>query len=65
MYENMVYHSPDQTLRGPFGATVDKVTGSFETGAVRGGKKPSDTPKPPLFDAGELLQGHEALAQMV
>ena len=28
-------------------------------------KKPSDTPKPPLFDAGELLQGHEALAQMV
>ena len=36
MYANMVFHSADQKLTGPFGPTVDKVKGSFETGMVKG-----------------------------
>jgi len=77
MYENMVYHSPDQTLRGPFGATVDKVTGSFETGAVRGGKQspppgyrvPYDAgwhpsrPRPPPTGPSDCLSGKALKAQ--
>ena len=38
MYENMIFHSKDQTLKGPFGATVDKVEGRFHTGVVSGTK---------------------------
>ncbi|EOD08386.1 hypothetical protein EMIHUDRAFT_453108 [Emiliania huxleyi CCMP1516] len=77
MYENMVYHSPDQTLRGPFGATVDKVTGSFETGAVRGGKRPPppgyrvpydagwhpSRPRPPPTGPSDCLSGKALKAQ--
>ena len=38
MYETFVFHSADQKLTGPFGATVDKVKDSFHTGIVKGKK---------------------------
>lgn len=38
MYDNMVFHSADQKLTGPFGATVAKVKTSFQTGMVTGTK---------------------------
>lgn len=38
MNENMVFHSADQKLQGPFVATVDKVKESFHTGEVKGTK---------------------------
>ena len=36
MHENMLFHTADQKLTGPFGATVDKVKASFQTGVVKG-----------------------------
>jgi len=77
MYDNMVYHSADQTLTGPFGATVDKVTGSFQTGTVKGTQSsaglryqvPYDggwhptKPKPP--PPGAVLSGASLKAQAV
>jgi len=36
MYENMVFHTADQSLKGPFGPTVGKVKASFSTGSVAG-----------------------------
>ena len=75
MYENMVYHTADQSLTGPFGATVDKVEGSFHTGTVKGTKPaggltykvPYDggwhptAPHPPKPDA--VLTGSDLKAQ--
>ena len=75
MYENMVYHTADQSLTGPFGATVDKVKGSFHTGTVKGTKAaggltykvPYDggwhptAPHPPKPDA--VLTGSDLKAQ--
>ena len=40
MYDNMVFHTADQKLTGPFGKTVDKVTATFHTGSVKGTKSP-------------------------
>lgn len=65
MYANMVFHSADQSLQGPFGPTVDKVKEDFHTGVVKGTKSnkglaykvPYDggwhptTPKAPPADA--------------
>ena len=36
MHEHMLYHSADQKLQGPFGATVDKVKDTFHTGSIKG-----------------------------
>jgi len=77
MYENMVFHSSDQSLTGPFGATVAKVTGSFRTGSVAGSsasggltyKIPYDggwhptKPKPPPAD--KVLTGESLKKQAV
>ena len=30
MHEHMLFHSADQKLQGPFGATVDKVENTFQ-----------------------------------
>ena len=30
MHEHMLFHSADQKLQGPFGATVDKVRDTFQ-----------------------------------
>ena len=30
MHERMLFHSADQKLQGPFGATVDKVRDTFQ-----------------------------------
>lgn len=76
MYETFVFHSADQKLTGPFGATVDKVKDSFHTGIVKGKKSakgpiaykvPYDggwhptKPKPPPADA--VLSGDALKAQ--
>jgi len=77
MRKNMVYHSADQTLTGPFGATVAKVKASFHTGKVAGTKQgvsssytvPYDggwhptRPHPPA--AGKVLSGESLKAQAV
>jgi len=77
MYENMIFHSKDQKLKGPFGATVDQVKGSFHTGKVSGtmsakGLKyevPYDggwhptKPKPPPAD--KVLSGESLKQQAV
>jgi len=42
MHEKMVFHTADQKLAGPFGATVAKVKASFQTGVIKGTK-----PSPP------------------
>jgi len=75
MYDHMVYHSADQKLTGPVGATVDKVSASFHTGTVVGKKSakgltytvPYDggwhptKPHPP--PAGAVLTGSDLKAQ--
>ena len=52
MYENMIFHSKDQTLKGPFGATVDKVEGRFHTGVVSGTKPAKNLTYEVPYDGG-------------
>ena len=74
MHNNMVFHSADQKLAGPFAQTVAKVKGGFYTGTVKGTKPASrlvytvpydggwhpSRPHPPA--AGKVLSG-ESLKQ--
>jgi len=52
MYENMLFHSADQSLTGAFGATVDQVKGSFHTGSVQGTKSSKDLVYTIPYDGG-------------
>jgi len=52
MYENMVFHSADQSLKGPFGSTVDQVKDKFHTGTVSGTKSKKDLAYKVPYDGG-------------
>ena len=52
MYENMVFHTADQKLKGPFGKTVDKIKDGFHTGSVKGTKSSKNLSYKVPYDGG-------------